>query len=172
VNLDAPASGRNFAVRVTRLGPRRGVRDEFELACRQVILPVMRVAKRSRPLLGGTLGRPLDGPPNGPPNGPPGDDAAHDGLDADDLLVLRRGHTGATELYDWWSTERSDVFRGSHNVEVVALADDGHAVTTWGFTGCHLVALRYSPLDAVDGDVLMETADVSFETVTQIGHRP
>ena len=167
MNRDVPASGRNFAVRVTQLGPRGGVRAEFELACRQVILPVMRVVERSRPLLGGTLGRRLDGPPNGPPD----DDTTDDGLDADDLLVLRRGHTGATELYDWWSTERSPVFRGSHNVEVVALADDGHAVTTWGFTDCHLVALRYSPLDAVDGHVLMETADVSFETITQIGHR-
>lgn len=155
----SPASGRNFAVRVTRLGPRGGVRAEFELACRRVILPVMRVTERTRPVLGR------------PPAGTTSDDAVHDGQGADDLLVLTHGHTGATDLHDWWLAERSAVFRGSHDVAVVVLSDDGHPVTTWAFTGCHLVALRYSPLDAVAGDILMETADLSFEAVGQISHR-
>jgi hypothetical protein len=157
VTADAPIGGHNFIVRVQRLGPRGGVRDEWELSCRQVILPVMRVIERRSPL----SGRP----------GPPVPSTADDGPDGDDLLVLRRGHTGSTELYDWWSTERTAFFRGSHAVEVVVNAADGSAVTTWGFTGCHLVALRYSQLDAVDADVLMETAEVRFETVTQIAHR-
>ena len=155
----SPVSGRNFAVRVTRLGPRGGVRDEVELACRQVILPVMRVTERASAVSGR------------PPTGLTSDDTANDGPSADDLLVLTRGHTGASELYDWCMAERATGFRGSHDVAVVALSDDGHAVTTWAFTGCRLVALRYSPLDAVAGDVLMETADVSFETVSQIAHR-
>jgi hypothetical protein len=74
-------------------------------------------------------------------------------------------------LYDWWTHERAALLRGSHDVDVTVLDDAGKAVTTWAFEGCHLVALRYSPLDAVDSDVLMETAELSFDTVTQHARR-
>ena len=88
-----------------------------------------------------------------------------------ELLVLRRGHTGSTELSDWWMHERDALLRGSHDVEVTVLDDAGRSVTTWRFTGCHLVDLRFSPLDALESTVLIETAAISFATVTQSAHR-
>ena len=51
------------------------------------------------------------------------------------------------------------------------LDDAGRGVTTWRFTGCHLVHLRFSPLDALESAVLIETAAISFATVTQSAHR-
>lgn len=160
MTVDPPVVGRNFVVRVTRRGPRGGVRDEFELACRQVTLPVLRVGEPRVPILGQPA-RPSD-PPAAAPDAQPA---------PDELLVLRRGHTGATELYDWWTHERTALLRGSHDVEITVLDEAGQAVTTWSFESCHLVALRYSPLDAIESDVLMETAEISFGTVTQSSDR-
>ncbi len=169
MNEDTLVGGRNFVVRVTRRGPRRGVQDEFELACRQVILPVLRVGEPEVPTLGRPP-RPSVSTPGTAPGPTPGTSSA-DHPAPDELLVLRRGHTGATELSDWWSHERAALLRGSHDVDVTVLDDAGKPVTTWAFEGCHLVALRYSPLDAIDSDVLMETAEVSFDTVTVSTHR-
>jgi len=158
-----PISGRNFTVKVTERGPRGGLRDEWDLTCSQVALPVMPVVKQRHPLFDFGSDRPDD-----PSDGDRTDD---DAADTDDLLVLRRGHTGSTELFDWWELERSFLFRGWHDIEVVALDDDGHGVTTWGFTKCHLVALRHSALDALESHVLTETAEISWGTVTQMAHR-
>ena len=87
------------------------------------------------------------------------------GAPRDDCLVLRRGATGALDLYDWWQAARSGAKRG-RVVTVKLLADDrATVVMTWRFRNARPVALSYSPLNALDGSALMETIDLAFETV-------
>lgn len=132
-----PLTGRNFAVRITDVDERGRAGREWDLPCSEVVLPPFRVGER---------GRERDEP---------------------DVLTLRRGHVGSPELYDWWSLENDPEYHGSRNVAVTVLDDDLRAVTGWLFTGCHLHALRYSPLDALTSPVLLETGEVTFAGVTQ-----
>lgn len=142
-----PIGGHNFVVRLVQVGPRGGAGREWDVEFDQVVLPTLRVDVERHPSI-----RPVEA------------DAT---AGRDDVIVLRRGHTGSTELYDWWSAERDSQQRGSREVHVVVLDDVGRGVTRWSFTGCHLVALRYSPLDANLSSLLTETAEIAYETVAQ-----
>lgn len=81
-------------------------------------------------------------------------------------LVLRRGVTGQLDLYTWWhDTRRSDT-PPTRTVTVQLLAGDGrHVVLTWRFLGAYPVLLSYSPLNAMDGSVVMEQVSLAFERV-------
>ncbi len=94
------------------------------------------------------------------------------GAPRDDCLVLRRGATGALDLYEWWQAARSGAKRG-RVVTVKLLADDqATVVMTWRFRNARPVALSYSPLNALDGSVLMETIELAFETVEIASRAP
>jgi hypothetical protein len=82
-------------------------------------------------------------------------------------LVLRRGYTGSSELREWWAQERASPKRGRGRVVVVELLDetDGEAVTAWRFVGCRPVALHYSPMNALESAVLVETIALAFDDV-------
>lgn len=110
----------------------------FEVACSEVVLPRLRV-DTERPLV----------------------------ADESSRLILRRGHTGAQELYRWWRAERDREPRRVRLVAVDALDEHREPVTRWEFTGCRIVALEYSPLDAVRSGVLIEAVEVEFDEVVQ-----
>lgn len=135
-----PIAGCNFRVRFTILGPRGGRGQQRELAFGQVVMPPFR-ADASEPAT-----------------------ADHE-LPA--RLVLRRGHTGSSELYEWWRAERDRERRRVREVSVVVLDDAHRPVTGWRFTGCRLVSLEISPLDALVASVLVETVELSFDAVEQ-----
>ena len=82
-------------------------------------------------------------------------------------LVLRRGYTGSSDLREWWRQERASPKRGRGRVVVVELLDEtgGEAVTAWRFVGCRPVALHYSPLNALESAVLVETIALAFDDV-------
>ncbi len=143
---DTPHGARNFRVRVGLLGPRGGRGEERELAFSEVILPPFRLKDRVVP-------DDRDEPDRGAPRN----------------LVLRRGHTGASELYEWWRAERDAERLRVREVTVMLLDETSRTVTSWRFTGCHLVSLQYSPLDALDSGALMETVELSFTSVDQFG---
>jgi hypothetical protein len=145
----SPIVARNFQVRFVLLGPRGGRAEQRELAFSQVVFPPFRLDGRVvRGVSDGGVG---DGEPGSSPN-----------------LVLRRGHTGSPVLYEWWRAERDDERTRVREVIVVLLDEDHRPVTAWHFTGCHIVSLDYSPLDAVDLGVLMESLELSFKRVEQI----
>jgi T4-like virus tail tube protein gp19 len=81
-------------------------------------------------------------------------------------LVLRRGATGALDLYDWWNQARRGQAPPRRIVKVKLLAED-HAtvVMTWRFRNVKPVSLAYSPLNALEGAVLMETIELAFDDV-------
>ena len=83
-----------------------------------------------------------------------------------DHLVLRRGATGALDLYDWWDRTRRGQLRRSRVVTVRLLGADGRTVLmTWRFHRARPVALGYSPLLAMEAGVLMETIEIAFARV-------
>lgn len=144
----SPLVGRNFQVLIALQGPRGGSGKQHDLAVSHVVFPPFR----------------LDG-------GRVTDDGDARDPDVARNLVLRRGHTGSPELFEWWRAERDgDRFRVRE--VTVQLLDDAHKpVTAWQFIGCHVVSLDYSPLDAIDQGVLMESIELSFKKVTQIDTR-
>ena len=81
-------------------------------------------------------------------------------------LVLRRGVTGALDLYAWWDQARRGKAPPRRTMNVKLLADD-HAtvVWTWRFRNVRPVSLSYSPLRGVDGGVLMETIELAYDDV-------
>lgn len=82
-------------------------------------------------------------------------------------LVLRRGHTGSNELYRWWRAQHDGERRRVQEVAVDVLDERREPVTRWEFTGCRLIALEYTPLDAVRSAVLVESIEIEFDEVVQ-----
>jgi phage tail-like protein len=81
-------------------------------------------------------------------------------------LVLRRGATGALDLYHWWDLARQGKAPRRRVVKVKLLADDRSTVAmTWRFSNVRPLRLSYSPLDAMAGGVLMETLELAFDDV-------
>jgi T4-like virus tail tube protein gp19. len=97
------------------------------------------------------------------------DSSAPAGVDTsptNDCLVLRRGATGALDLYMWWDAARRGEAPRRRVVTVKLLADDLRTVVlTWRFRNVRPVRLSYSPLRALDGGVLMETIELAFDGV-------
>ena len=83
-----------------------------------------------------------------------------------DHLVLRRGATGALDLYDWWDRTRRGQLRRWRVVTVRLFDGDGRTVLmTWRFHRARPVALTYSPLLAMEAGLLMETIEIAFGRV-------
>ena len=81
-------------------------------------------------------------------------------------LVLRRGATGALDLYAWWDQARQGQAPPRRVVKVKLLGDDHATVLmTWRFRNVRPVSLAYSPLNALDGGILMETIELAFDAV-------
>lgn len=84
-------------------------------------------------------------------------------------LVLRRGATGALDLYAWWDLARHGKAPRRRVVTVKLLAGDGATVVmSWRFLNVRPVSLAYSPLCALDGGVLMETIELAFDAVEMV----
>ena len=87
-----------------------------------------------------------------------------------DRILLRRGATGALDLYPWWRQARDGRAPPRRTVTVKLLADDHATVAiTWRFRNARPVSLAYSPLDALDGAVVMETIELAFDDVEMTG---
>jgi phage tail-like protein len=84
-------------------------------------------------------------------------------------LLLRRGVTGALDLYAWWDQARRGKAPPRRTMNVKLLAED-HAtvVWTWRFRNVRPVSLSYSPLRGVDGGVLMETIELAYDDVEMV----
>jgi phage tail-like protein len=81
-------------------------------------------------------------------------------------LVLRRGATGALDLYDWWNQARRGQAPPRRVVRVKLLGEDHATVLmTWRFRNVRPVSLAYSPLNALEGAILMETIELTFDDV-------
>lgn len=100
------------------------------------------------------------------PTPAPAADAVAVAVAASRHLFLKRGATGALDLYTWWDQARRGKAPRRRVATVKLLAED-HAtvVLTWRFLEVRPVSLLYSPLQALDGGILMETIELSFDAV-------
>jgi hypothetical protein len=80
-------------------------------------------------------------------------------------LVLRRGVTGALDLYAWWDKSRRARKPLPREVSVTLLGPGREPVMRWRFSNARPVSLSYSPLRASEGTVLMETIEIAFDTM-------
>ncbi|MBI3367088.1 MAG: phage tail protein [Burkholderiales bacterium] len=81
-------------------------------------------------------------------------------------LTLKRGATGALNLYAWWDQARRGKAPKRRTLKVTLLADDQQtAVMRWQFSNARPLSLAYSPLNAMEGAVLIETLTLAFDRV-------
>ena len=97
------------------------------------------------------------------------DDGRVDGVGDSAHLVLRRGFSGGLDLYAWWDQERQSKRSRGRIVTVELLEESSHEpVVAWRFIGCRPIALEYSPLNALESAVVVETIVLSFDHVEMI----
>jgi len=79
-------------------------------------------------------------------------------------LILRRGISGALDLYAWWDKARGGKTARGKSIQVMLLGQDQRTVVlTWTFHKVRPVALSYSPLRARENEVAMETIELAFD---------
>ena len=88
-----------------------------------------------------------------------------DGLPAHHVLLCR-AVTGATDLADWWRTERAPK-RSTARTVVVELIDPKSAapLLTWTFRDCRVIQLSHSPLDALVATIITESLVFEYADV-------
>ena len=83
-----------------------------------------------------------------------------------EFLILRRGVTGTLDLYNWWNKARRAKAPKARTVKVTLLAEDHSTVVfTWHFRQARPVSLSYSPLNAIQGGVLIESIELAFDSM-------
>lgn len=79
-------------------------------------------------------------------------------------LVLKRGVSGSLDLYSWWDKARRGKAPQRRTVKVELLAEDQRTVVlTWRFFDARPLSLAYSPLNALEGGVVIETLELAFD---------
>ena len=85
---------------------------------------------------------------------------------AGNRLVLKRGLTGALNLYEWWNNARHGKEPMRRTMKVELLGEDlSTVVLTWHFHDVYPVSLSYSPLRALEGGIVMVSIELAFETM-------
>lgn len=78
-------------------------------------------------------------------------------------LILRRGATGALDLYTWWDQARNGTAPVRKSIKVHLLSEDHRTVLlTWTFFQVRPVALTYSPLRAMASELVIESLELAF----------
>ena len=81
-------------------------------------------------------------------------------------LLLKRGVTGSLDLYAWWNKARHGKAPQRRTVKVELLAEDHeNVVMTWLFRNARPVSLAYSPLNALQVSVVIETLELAFDRI-------
>lgn len=84
-------------------------------------------------------------------------------------LVLKRGFSGALDLYAWWHKARDGRAPKRKTLQVKLLSEDHETVVaTWRFREVRPVSLTYSPLLANEGGILIETVEFAFDRMEML----
>jgi phage tail-like protein len=81
-------------------------------------------------------------------------------------LILRRGFTGTLELYQWWKLAADGNPDSRQTITIHLLNDDRNQAASWRIDGAFPVSYTFSPLNSLDGSALVETLEVSCDSVT------
>lgn len=84
-------------------------------------------------------------------------------------LVLKRGFIGALDLYAWWHKARQGRAPKRRSLNVRLLSEDRETVVAvWRFREVRPVSLRYSPLRANEGGIVIETLELAFDRMEML----
>jgi phage tail-like protein len=78
-------------------------------------------------------------------------------------VVLRRGLSGRTDLYDWWRAVR-DGAPDRRNVSIVLLDEAREPVQRWQLRDAWPTRLAYGGLAASKNEVAIETLELTYES--------
>lgn len=85
---------------------------------------------------------------------------------ADEQLVLRRATSADGVLHDWWDKARRGRAPQRRTVRVMLLSPDHERVVKrWRFRNARPVTLHYTPLNAMEGALVMESLAIAFDGV-------
>ena len=78
-------------------------------------------------------------------------------------VVLRRGLSGRTDLYDWWRAVR-DGAPDRRNVAIVLLDEARDPVQRWLLRDAWPARLAFSRLDGLGNETAIETLELTYES--------
>jgi len=81
-------------------------------------------------------------------------------------LTLRRGMSASSEWYQWWDRARATTGGVKRNVTVVLMDQERSDVTRWTYAGAVPAAYGTSQLNALRGEVLIETLELTITDFT------
>jgi len=76
-------------------------------------------------------------------------------------LILKRGLTRSAEWYDWWDRARRSKTAAKRSVSVVLIDARGEDANRWTFSDARPLAYHVSALNALGGEVLVETLELA-----------
>ena len=76
-------------------------------------------------------------------------------------LTLRRGMSQSREWYEWWDRARATTGGLKRNVAIVLMDPAGRDLTRWTYAGTVPIAYATSQLNALHGQVLIETIELT-----------
>jgi len=80
-------------------------------------------------------------------------------------LVLKRGFAGSLSLYQWWQQTMQGDDGARRNLAIILLDEERSEVARWRLTNAFPTRYTFSPLDAMDGSVLVECLELAFDTL-------
>lgn len=78
-------------------------------------------------------------------------------------VVLRRGLSGRTDLYDWWRAVR-DGAPDRRDVSIQLLDEARNPVQRWTLRDAWPTRLAYSRLDGLGNEIAVETLELAYES--------
>lgn len=79
-------------------------------------------------------------------------------------LVLKRGLIGSLGWFEWWTRVRDGSRDAVRSVTINLLSEDRREVVMrWKFHNARPVNHTFSPFNAVDGGVVLETLELAFD---------
>lgn len=85
------------------------------------------------------------------------------GLAKHGVLTLKRGLTGALDLWEWWKQARDGDRSVDRDISVVLLDEERNVVWRWRFFAAFPVAYRTTRLDAATSNIVVEELDLTFD---------
>ena len=81
-------------------------------------------------------------------------------------LTIRRGMTTSSDWYEWWDRARRSATAAHKAVDVVVMDSMRDDITRWTFAKVRPSAYFVSPLNALGGEPLIETLELSVGGLT------
>lgn len=78
-------------------------------------------------------------------------------------VVLRRGVTGALDLFDWFRRVRDGEDGVERTVTITLLDEDHEPVLTWRLLRAFPVGYGFTDLDAAEEEVLLEEVELAYD---------